>query len=207
MEITQELQELIDAKIEEATQGLKAKNSELLGKLKEAQKSKDELAEAKEQAELQALEKAGNIDELKKQLEEKFSSQIAAEKQKATDLDAKLKKLVIEDGLTSALVKANVQKDLIDAAKALFKTTKTIELTDDMTAKIDGDNLSDAVVKWAQSDQGKAFVAAPVNTGGGAKGASEAGKASGKSITRTDFEALSPIARSEYMKSGGTVTD
>lgn len=208
--VAPEVQALIDAAVEKAVseyKGLKEKNTELLGKLKEKQTYADQLAEAKEKAELEALEKAGNIDAVKKQIEDKFLKQIAEKDTAVNDYKAKLQKLVIDDGLTGALAKAGIAPQYMDAAKALLKNSAQFAIGDDLTAKVGEEPLADFVVKWATSEAGKPFVAAPLNAGSGAKGANGVGKATAKTITRGDFDALSQADRAAHIKSGGQVTD
>ncbi|MDI6742652.1 MAG: hypothetical protein QMD11_07920, partial [Smithella sp.] len=66
--------------------------------------------------------------------------------------------------------------------------------------------LVDAVVEWSKSDEGKHFVAAPVNLGGGASGGTD-GKVGQKTMTRTAFDSLNIFNKMEFTKSGGTITD
>lgn len=210
IEITPEIQALIDAAIEKTAQeykGLKEKNTELLGKLKEKQTYAEQMAEAKEKAELEALEKAGNIDAVKKQIEEKFAKQLAEKDSAVNDYKAKLQKLVIEDGLTATLAKTGVAPQYMDAAKALLKNSAQFDIGDDLTAKVGDAPLSDFVVKWATSDAGKHFLAAPLNAGSGAKGANGVGKATTKQIERSAFDAMRPKEKADFIKSGGVLTN
>lgn len=204
LEITPEIQAIID----EQTKGLKEKNTELLGKLKEKQTYAEQLAEAKEKAELDALERAGNVDALKKQIEDKYGKVVADKEAAIKDLNGKLHKLVIEDGLTAALAKAGVAPQFIDAAKALLKNSTQFEIADDLTAKVGESALSDYVAKWATGEAGKHFIAAPHNAGGGSKGSNGAGKAiTGKTVLRADFDQMTQADRTSFIRDGGTVTD
>ena len=114
-----------DEAVAKATAGLKAKNDELLGKLK-AQKDElstlkaqfDEIQAARETAEAEKAEKEGDFAKLREQLEarhakdiEKLTASLEAEK-------GVNHKLLVENGLSAALTKANVKPEYMDAAKA-----------------------------------------------------------------------------------------
>ena len=80
-------------------------------------------------------------------------------------------KLLLDNGLTDALVKAGIKKELLPAAKALFsQQAKVIAEGDTRKAVIGDKELSAFVGEWAASDEGKHFVQAPANGGGGADG-------------------------------------
>jgi len=211
MEFTDEqkeaIQKMIDDAVAKETAGLKAKRDELLGKLKETKQGAEQIAAEKEAAELALAEKAGNIEAVKKQISDSYGKEKAALEAKLATMQNNLHKLVVEDGLTKALVDAGVAAHYLPAAKALLQTTGKIEIGDDLTAKIDSDNLSDYVVKWAQGDAGKYFVSAPVNNGGGAKGANGMAKGQTKTITREEFNKMDAKDRPSFFTSGGKVTD
>lgn len=202
--------------VAEATAGLKAKNDELLGKLKadkaerESMKAQlDELVAAKEEAETAAAEKAGDVDSVKKQLTDKHIKEL--EKLNAT-LEGERqvnRKLLVDNGLTAALTEAGVAKEYLPAAKALLQSTNDIELADNdgqRVALVGGAALKDFVSGWAQSDQGRHFVAAPANSGGGAQGASS-GNADGKSIPRKAWDQMPHSDRMAAAKEGAKVVD
>jgi hypothetical protein len=76
-------------------------------------------------------------------------------------------------------------------------------------AKIDGKPVNEFMSDWAQSETGKHFVRADVNSGGGSNGANGKGEAGSgqETITRSDFDALNPVAKAEAMKAGKRVVD
>lgn len=155
--------------LEDANSALVAKNRELLGEVKTFKaKAKGADIDPTEYANLQtALEEAqatiaklektskGEIDKLSKQLTEK---------------DSALQSYLIDGGLTDALAKAGVQPHFMDAAKAMLKAQAVIDTTDGYKAVLGGKPISEAISEWANSDQGKHFVSASNNTGGGALG-------------------------------------
>jgi hypothetical protein len=56
--------------------------------------------------------------------------------------------------------------------------------------------LADYVKEWAGTDEGKAFVSAPVNSGGGAQG-SKSTDATVTTMTRAAYDALDQTAKGE----------
>jgi hypothetical protein len=200
-----EVKALIDEVTNAATEALSAKNKELLGEVKTLKaKAKGADIDPVEHAALQTqvdeltdklskAEKAGktDVDKLTKALAEK---------------DGALHKHLIDAGLTEALVKAGVQPAMLDAVKALHQSKASINAKDGAyEALIDGKPLAEFVTTWAQSDQGKHFVAAPQNNGGGSQGGG--GKGAAKTMTRQSFETLDPAARAAAVKDGTTLTD
>jgi hypothetical protein len=93
-------------------------------------------------------------------------------------------RLLVENGLTEALTKAGVLKELLPAARALLREKGIIAVEADgdlrkavATLKVDGKetkvSIEDYVSKhFAATDEGKAFVSASHNSGAGAGGAS-----------------------------------
>jgi hypothetical protein len=80
-------------------------------------------------------------------------------------------KLLVENGLTEALVKAGVSAHLLPAVKAMLKDQVKIVAEGDTRKAVVGDKpLADHVSAWALTDEGKHFVTAPANSGGGAAG-------------------------------------
>ncbi|WP_457814149.1 hypothetical protein U8C43_23825 [Sinorhizobium meliloti] len=112
----------------------------------------------------------------KTQLEAKFAKDREKLEARANKLDSTLRRVMVDDGLTKALLDAGIDKNYLPAAKALLKEKGQIKLVEDDDAiqvfADDGVNdrtpLSDYVRSWAGQDEGKVFVAKP--TGGDAKG-------------------------------------
>ena len=180
--------EAVAAAVEEAVSGLKAKNTELLGKLKKAQKDAtiDPVDHAALQAEfdanetkLVAAEKALKVatedsDKIKKQYE--------SESKVAHDL-------LVDTGLSTALLANGVKTpSYLKAAKAmLFSQVVLTTNGDKREAKIGDKLLDDFVKEWAATDEGKTFVEAPGNAGGGAGGGG--GKATDEELSKMSPEA------------------
>ena len=153
-----------------AVEALSAKNRELLGEVKAAKaKAKGVEIDPSDYANLQneaeslkaALEKATKdnakmVDGLNKQL---------------ADKDNALQSYLIDNGLSDAMIKAGVRPEVMPAVKALLKSQTSIKVENGAYSAVMGDQpLLDAVAGWAASDEGKFFVNAPANSGGGAAG-------------------------------------
>lgn len=165
---------------EEEAKGLKSKNTELLGKLKTFQDQLDEIKTAKEEADALAAEKSGDIEKIKETLKNQYTKQIDTLQAQLQDKDGKLHGLLVDNGLTDSLSKAGVAPQHLDVVKAYIKSQNKAEITEidgKVVAQLNGVPLTDFVTQWAQGDQGKHYIAAPQNSGGGANGANGSGKA------------------------------
>lgn len=109
-------------------------------------------------------------------LEKGFAKEREKLEGRAAKLDGTLRRVMVDDGLTKALLDAGVDKTFLPAAKALLKEKGQIKLVEDDDAihvfADDGVNdrtpLTDYVRSWAGQDEGKPFISKP--TGGDAKG-------------------------------------
>jgi hypothetical protein len=128
-------------------------------------------AEGKEPAKLDE-----RLERQKADLEKKHNIEKGKLEARANKLDGTLRRVMVDDGLTKALLDAGVDKIYLPAAKALLKEKGQIKLVEDDDAiqvfADDGVNdhtpLVDYVRRWATEDEGKPFIAKP--TGGGAGG-------------------------------------
>lgn len=161
--------------LEAAIEALTAKNRELLGEVKVAKaRAKGAEIDPAEHAALQS-----EIEALKSDLTKvtKESTKAIEQMQKnLTDKDGALQSYLIDNGLTDALVKAGVRSEFMGAAKAMLRNQAQVKADDGNYSALMGDKpLVDAVSEWAVSDEGKHFIAAPANSGGGATGGNGAG--------------------------------
>lgn len=166
-----EVQEAIKAAVKEATESLAAKNRELLGELKDARKGKDIKPEDFEKLESRIEELTGQLSEAQKTA--KTATKEAEKAAKAlADAEGFTQRLLVDNGLTDALTKAGVSNPVhLKAAKALLAgQVQIVPDGDNKVAKVGEKALTDFIGDWAKGDEGKFFVAAPVNTGGGANG-------------------------------------
>lgn len=199
------IQPLIESAVAEATEGLKTKNTELLGKLKKAQKDS-----TIDPAEHQALQESLTATEAKLSEANKLLKAAVKEAEtskKAYESEAQfVSKLLVDNGLTEAIIKSGVKPEMARAVKAMLSGQVALKVEGDKrTAMIGDKSLSDAVDEWAKSDEGKHFVSAPNNQGGGANGGGQ-DKGKVKTMARAAFEVLSPADKSAFAKDGGTLT-
>jgi len=174
-----ETQKLIDAAVAEAVKGLKEKNTELLGKLSDANK----IVKKFEGIDLTELQKAA--DKLKKieADKDKQSGDYKALLEKATakhkaELDAvnaqlattqaELAKTTKRYDLTKELVTLNVDPVMLDSAVLILSDGVSYDETD-KTAMFGDKPIADGLKDWVESDLGQRFVSNE-NSGGGAFG-------------------------------------
>lgn len=207
---SKEVQAAIKAALEEArsaweadTEGLKAKNKELLIKLRSATEIKPEdLSAAEERAD--KAEKA--LADLNKQVKT-----LAAERDKAVQAleqeSGAARSYALEAEITDAIAKGNVVPALVPALKAMVAQQAKADLVDGKYAVMIGDKPArDYIGAFLDSDDGKHFKAAASNGGGGAPGGGGAGTG-GKVITRAQFDAMGHVERAKFSTEGGKVVD
>jgi len=181
------IKEAAEAAAEEATTGLVAKNTELLGKIKKLQKDAtiDPADHAALQQELSETET--KLAEANKAL--KTATKAADDSKKLYDTEAGVThNLLVDNGLNAALLENGVKNaTYLKAAIALMKGQVTLEADgDNRVAKVGDKPLAEYIKTWAGTDEGKAFVDAPGNAGGGAPGGAGGGEAKGKFEDITD---------------------
>jgi hypothetical protein len=160
-----------------------ANNKKLVGELRAAKKGAEVDPAEFERLENELSTVQGQLADANKALK---TANATAEKA-TKELDAErgyTSSLLVDGGLTSALTEAGVKNPAhLKAAAALLKTTAKVEVTTGeggaRTAMVDGKPLADFVKGWAAGDDGKAFVAAPGNSGGGAAGGGTGGAPKG----------------------------
>lgn len=202
-----EIKEAIKAAVEEATAPLATKRDELLAEVRKLKQGKQVSPE-----DHAALE--SERDELREQLNKANKDLKAANTnaEKATkalaDEQGFTTKLLADNGLSDALVKAGVNNPAhLKAVKALLQSqVQIVTEGDQRVAKVGDKSLADYVGEWAKSDEGKNFVSAAANSGGGAQGGNGQGSGA-KSMTRAAFNGLSPAEQMAHSKSGGMITD
>lgn len=153
-------------------EALSSKNRELLGKLKAA---KDKARGAEIDPEEYSLIKTEN-EELKLKLDKAVkdsAKSIEQLQQSLSSKDTALQSYLIDNGLSDALVKAKVRPEMMPAVKAMLKPKAALNESGGEYVALMGDKpLTDAIAEWAASDEGKHFIFAPENSGGGASGGS-----------------------------------
>lgn len=198
---------IFDDAIAEATEGLKAKNAELLSetkKLKETIRKGEANPQALEQAEARIETLMAERDDAAAKLKDANKSLGKTTKQLESETGYN-RNLLIDGGLTDALVAANIAKPLMPAAKALFAGKAEVKIEGDKRSVFIGDKpLGEAITAWSQSDEGKHFVSATKNSGGNGPGG---GAAQSKSVSRTAFDAMPQNERTAHFAAGGTISE
>jgi hypothetical protein len=108
-------------------------------------------------------------------------------------------KSAIDATLKDALSKINVAPHFRSAVEALMKATRKVTLDGDAVL-IDGKPASDALTEWAQSDDGKAYIAAPSNGGGIRPARPNNGGTTSDVLSRAK---MSPAAKAAYVREHG----
>lgn len=203
---TPEAKAAIAAAVEEATAGLISKRDELLAENKTLKKGRavDPEAVSKLEERIDAL--TAELATAGKAL--KTTQGDADKSRKALEAESGyVQRLLVDNGLSEALAKAGVTNPVHQkAARAMLASQVQIAADGDQrVAKVGDKALAEFIGEWAKGDEGKHFVSAPINSGGGAQGGSGGGAA--KTMTRSAFDAMDPAARSAQSKAGLTLTD
>jgi hypothetical protein len=191
------VKKLIDAALAEAqteheqdVAGLKTKRDELLAQVRELKAGKVDtqaLEKLEETLEATKTELKTAQKELKKITTERDEFKTNFETSEKTSRD-----MLIESQLTEALTKANVNPAFIPAVKALHSGKIEVKAAADGTKQVVvGDKpLGEFITAWSQGDDGKHYVAAPVNGGTGATGGNKvAANPNAIKLSRAEYEA------------------
>ncbi|MFA5391887.1 MAG: hypothetical protein WC331_10760 [Candidatus Omnitrophota bacterium] len=177
-EAEEKMAEKIEKAVEEATAAQQAKNKQLLDELKKARRGQevDPDAHAALQEEL-----ADTQAKLAESERGKKAALAEAEKTKKT-LEGETgftRKYLVESELKGILIKGGVKdEDYIDVLTNKFGSVASVIAEGDTRKAMFGDKeLATAVNEYLSSPAGKKFVAAPVNSGGGANGGGTGGNA------------------------------
>ena len=172
-------------------EGLKNKNKDLLERLRKARTGEGGADTGEiERLERELEETSGklrtaeaDLRETKRQLTRVEGERDTANKTLETE-SAFSRNMLVENGLTAALVEAKVDPDLMEAAKALLGKGATVKVDGDSRTAVVGDKpLGEFIKEWAASDQAKRFILAPANGGGGANNANASGGGGNKKIS------------------------
>ena len=161
----EELQSLVED-LKSQNEAMNNKNSELLKELRTAKNKNKELdfdtynKVLEENDTLKGqLSKLSNDLGLKTKDLEKVNGLLS-------EKDNYLKNLTLENALNENLAKIGVKSEYSTAVKALLKSQAKVE---DNNVIIGDKSINDFMTEW-QNGEGKAFIAAPTNSGSGANG-------------------------------------
>ena len=185
-----EIKALLEEATAAATEALSAKNRELLNEVKTLKaKARGADIDPQEHAALQS-----QVEELTAKLskaETTGKKEIERLTKESAAKDAALSQYLIDAQLTDALVKASVAAPYMPAVKAMFKSQAALKAEGGNYQALIGDKLiQEAITAWAGTDEGKHFVQAPANGGGGAPGGSGGAGSTPKTLAeaKTDDE-------------------
>lgn len=181
------------AELEVELGALSAKNSELLREVKVARaKAKGVEIDPNDFMALQTENETlkSQLDKVAKE-NTKTIEQLQAS---LTEKDGALQSYLIDNGLNDAMLKAGIKPEFMTAAKAMLKSqTKLMAENGQYSALMGEKPLNEAIAEWAAGDEGKHFVSAPANSGGGATGgtgnsipATPKGNLGGDKVQRTN---------------------
>jgi type I site-specific restriction-modification system R (restriction) subunit len=201
-----EVKKAIEAAVNAAVAPLVEKRDELLNEVKTLRKGTAIKPEDLEKVEAERDEYKAKLDAANKDVKKLTTERDTAVTNlaKESELSANAHK---ERELTESLAALNVSNPIaLKAAKALLSSQTQVVIEGDKRVTKVGDKLlADHLKEWAATDEGKHFITAPANGGGGANGGSGNGGGS-KTMTRAEFDQKTPAERMAFSKDGGTVT-
>lgn len=166
---------------------LNNKNTELLGKLRKARDGDN--AEEVNRLETELTETQGKLRTAESELRtaKRDLATVTSERDTArTAHEAEsnfARNMIVENGLTAALIEANVAPEFMEAARAMLAPSVSVKVEGENRNAVAGDKpVLDYVKEWATSDKGKHFVAASPNGGGATGETKKPGGGSGKKI-------------------------
>lgn len=199
----------LDAAIEKAVGPLKDKLTEVMDEAKEAKRKLRAASEIKPEDFQAAEDRADKAEQALAEANKQVKA-LTGERDKAVQSleneQGAARKFALEAELASAIAEGNVVPALVPAFKAMIAQNAKADLVDGKYAVTIGDKPArDHIKTFLDSEEGKAFRAAPVNSGGGAQGGGK--PATGKSITRGEYEQMGNDDRIAFFKDGGKITD
>lgn len=199
--LAEKLQAELEARINEQTSGLKAKNDELLAEKKRVQQEREE---AKQQAALEAEKNAQNENDYKQLFE--------SQKEESNSLRAKIEEM------NSNIVRQKINSEAFKVASSLTKDAKKAQLLQEkisqrLTLVDDELRVTDASGQLTVSNLGELAEAVKSEysflvdgsqaNGGGAARAQGGASARQTEISRSEFEGLSHAQRKQFLSEGG----
>jgi len=184
----------IQAQIDEATARLDAKNRELLAEVKEARKGRTIDPKEIEDRDAQIETLKGQITNLEKTAKT-ATTEAATIRKQLESAEGFTTRLLVDNGLNEALATAGVTNPVhLKAAKSMLGgQVQIVADGENRVVKVGDKALKDFVKEWATGDEGKHFVAAPQNSGGGSGGGGSQGKPQSGNLGGTKAERIAAI--------------
>lgn len=170
--------EELQAKVKELTEAQEALIEANNGLRADLKKAKNELSKGQQIDPNDFIALQNENDSLKTKMSEteklyKETLKTTEKIQKQYEQESKFTHgLLVDNGLNDVLVKSGVSNPaMLKAVKSMLASQVKIEAEGETrVAKIGDKPLADYVSEWAKSEEGKYFVSAPVNNGGGSAG-------------------------------------
>ena len=204
-QLSERLNQTIQQRLEEETTGLKSKVDELLAEKKKVQAEREA---AREQAKLEAEEKA-IAENNYKELFESQKEESSALRQTIERMNADMQKQKINE--QAVKLAATLTKDTGRAQLLQKEFSQRLSLVDgelrvtDPSGQLTVSSLDD-LVSSIKTDY--PFLVDGIQaSGGGAVKAQGGAEARSKEMSRSDFEALSIQQKADFMKGGGKLYD
>jgi signal recognition particle GTPase len=166
-----ELQKKLDKALA-SIEALESKNKELLTEKQKAKADADEARAAADETAAEKEREAKDIAAIEKRLTEKHSKELAKLKTDLQSRDQQLSTLLIDNAIAQSLTQNNVAPQFAKAVTAMLKSDARIE---NGVAMLGDTDINEGIKAYFTSDEGKAFVAAPANSGAAAIGSRAAG--------------------------------
>ncbi len=193
LEIPDEIKTQLIETANKRASGLVTKNEELLNKLsttknqaKENQSASEKLAAMEALQEQQALEAKQNYDDALSMVKTQSQKQIEELSNRVTEFETKERNAMISKGINDALTEMRVNPLHQELVSTYF--TQQAQLVDGKVT-IGDKSLSEAMLEWSETDQGKSVRLAPDNSGGNANGGLSSVRGSGKNLTADEKRA------------------
>lgn len=211
--------EIWEAEINEKTAGLKANRDKILGEKKKLEEqlagldldtlpqTLEELKAFKaerEKLEREKLEGKGQYELLLKRATDKYEADRAELAKQLEAVTRELHETLRDNALKTALSDIRVRDEDRELIESAYRGRAVVKDLDGRREVLipDRDGLELPIGEyfktWAQSDQGKRYIKAPDNSGGGARGSAGGNGSNKNTYTRTEL--ADPAVKQEYRK-------
>ena len=184
---------------------MQTKNSELLDEVKTSKKAKREAQEATEKAKNKKSQEAGDFEELYKSSQQKNG-------ELQTQLNDSIAGIATEKKNNAAMKIAGNLADGENISLLSEFISRRLRYNDGGVKVLNGDGeltvstLKELETEFQNNKRFASLLKGNQSNGGGANGG-KGGGATGKTMSRGDFEALSVVAKAKFVKDKGALTD
>jgi hypothetical protein len=183
---------------------LKAKVEQLLTEKKEAERKSREIEESARREVEEKAKSAGDFEQLYKSLSQKYESL----ESEYTGLQGEIKKGSVMNEATR--IANSMTRDTARAKLLTEKLAARLSVTDDGIKVLDQSGsltVSSLDELTHQIKTEYPFLVDGSQASGGAAQGSKAGGSDLKQVTRTEFDTMDQFARSEFVRTGGKISD